>query len=332
MGHDWTDAVTGTDWQYAELFSNPQSPTPLASGPIALTRDNGIDVFAFCAEIAEGAIFWTRWPGYGGWPAAPTALPLYPQIFSAPAATSWNDAGRLDVFAAVSNDGEGELAGKLVHWWLDLPINQTTWAYEVLVSSELSTQPCAVSWGAEHLDVFAMGANASLVRWTFDQPTGVNFGVPETLIGEISSPPCAVSYEANRLDVFASSTQAGGILHWVYDATNPAAIVPFGNPQLLTGSRGCKEPSAVSWGPGTVDVVAVDSEGRLLHWYFNGGGGNAMSLDSSAPQVYPIVSTPAAASSSVDTFEIAIVCDTGSADMNGEQQKVLQVQYLLRSR
>src|SRR5579863_3700979 len=65
MGHDWIDALGATNWQYATLFNNPASPTPLASGPIALTRDNGIDVFAFCAEVAQGAIFWTRWPGNG---------------------------------------------------------------------------------------------------------------------------------------------------------------------------------------------------------------------------------------------------------------------------
>ncbi|HYM46586.1 MAG TPA: hypothetical protein VES65_10580, partial [Solirubrobacteraceae bacterium] len=150
LGHLWVDAAGDTDWKYETLIDASNSD-PVFSPPAALTRDNGIDVFVVCGGDGPAAMCWLRWPGNGGW-LAPTPLPMAPQAFSGPAATSWNGTGRLDVFATVA-PYTGGLEGKLVHWWLDLPINQATWASEILDSDGLVDQPCVTSWGAEHLDV-----------------------------------------------------------------------------------------------------------------------------------------------------------------------------------
>jgi hypothetical protein len=68
----------------------------------------------------------------------------------------------------------------------------------------------------------------------------------------------------------------------------------------------------------------------LLHWFFDEGRDPTVQgpdLGAALLQTAPLVSVPAAASSSVNSIDVVSICDTGQADINGEMQSVLQVQY-----
>jgi hypothetical protein len=274
-------------------------------------------------------MYWLRWPGFVDWPQPPTPTLPGTGLFSTPAAVSWNDEGRLDVFAISSGDS----GGTLVHWWLDLPINQATWASEVLHGRNLVFQPCVTSWGSERLDVFAMDERGSLWHWKFDQTKGVNFGQPEQIQGSVSTPPCAVSWGPNRIDLFAGANS--GVLHWVYDATNSAAIVDFvpdQNPLAQSVGAGYGPPSAVSWGAGAYDVFAVDAQGEAGHWYFSQGNTPVPQFDGSMTEAspFPLASPIVAATSEQGLIEAAAICIETQAPIDGEQLvPVYQVVYFL---
>jgi hypothetical protein len=65
----------------------------------------------------------------------------------------------------------------------------------------------ATSWGANRLDIFALGSDNSMYHKYWD---GGAWGPSQTgwdaLGGVFNSPPAAVSWGANRFDIFALGT------------------------------------------------------------------------------------------------------------------------------
>jgi hypothetical protein len=63
----------------------------------------------------------------------------------------------------------------------------------------IASEPAAVSWASDRLDVFARANDNSLQHWWWD---GANWG-SDNLGGVLASAPAAVSWASDRLDVFA---------------------------------------------------------------------------------------------------------------------------------
>jgi hypothetical protein len=130
----------------------------------------------------------------------------------------------------------------------------------------------AASWGANRLDVFARGTATDMlhIAWTGDSwsPGASSW---ESLGGEFASPPAVASWGPGRLDVFAVGTN-GQMLHKAWDGT---AWQPATNWEPLSieysGLAQFSGPPAVaSWGPGRLDIFAVQLTGQMYHKAWDG--------------------------------------------------------------
>jgi hypothetical protein len=148
----------------------------------------------------------------------------------------------------------------------------------------ITSDPVAVSWGRDRIDVFARGADAALWHIAWD---GVAWSKCESLGGGMIGSPAAVARNTGQLDVFVRGTD-NVLQHKAYNGTvqNPALgfwsqweRLPLGGP---TGT-----PTAVSWDAGRLDVFVRMSTGVLGHvawegaqWVADLPGGSAQFLGS----------------------------------------------------
>ncbi|WP_198344627.1 hypothetical protein [Mycobacterium dioxanotrophicus] len=85
----------------------------------------------------------------------------------------------------------------------------------------------------------------------------------------------AASWSAGRLDIFGVEANSGHLHHWWYEngwgnETLPGQKLDGGPVQLAGGPL-----SAVSWGPGRLDIFGVEADtGHLHHWWYDNGWGN----------------------------------------------------------
>ncbi|MGO9234323.1 MAG: hypothetical protein ACLP4V_09685 [Methylocella sp.] len=86
----------------------------------------------------------------------------------------------------------------------------------------------AVAWGANRLDIFALGTDNSMYHKSWDgsawQPSMTNW---DALGGTFNSPPAAVSWGANRLDIFALGTD-NSMYHKAWDGRAWAPLEALG--------------------------------------------------------------------------------------------------------
>ena len=125
----------------------------------------------------------------------------------------------------------------------------------------LTSDPTAVSWSANRIDVFARGPdNALWHKWYDGQWSGW-----ESLGGSLASGPDVASWGSGRLDVFVRGTD-NTLQHKWYDGQ-------WSQWENLGGGLS-SDPAAVSWGPGRLDVFARGADNGLWHrWYANGWSG-----------------------------------------------------------
>jgi Repeat of unknown function (DUF346) len=207
---------------------------------------------------------------------------------------------------------------------IELP--SESWSdWEQLGANPILSNPAAVSWGPNRIDVFVQGTDNALYTKTWD---GTRWSDYSGLGGAIASGPTACSWAPGRLDVFAQGAD-GTLQHIWYEGSwsdweqlganlilsNPAAVswgpnridvfVQGTDNAVYTktwdgtrwsdysglGGTIASGPTACSWAPGRLDVFARGADGTLQHIWYEGSWSDWEQLGAN-----PILSNPAAVS------------------------------------
>ncbi len=197
---------------------------------------------------------WGTWQSIGG------------QIVGAPAVASWGP-NRLDVFGRGTDNHL---------WWNYWDGNQ--WSGWQDLGGDLASSPAAVSWKEGRIDVFVYGIlDGHLWHRFYTSTQGWSEGW-EDLGAFLTSTGHGLelgvaSWKPFRLDVFSNGNhiegdrtstdvRAGPLWHtyWEY------GWGPWDNwgGEIISG------PSAVSWGPNRIDIVAIGKDGRVWHRVWDG--------------------------------------------------------------
>jgi hypothetical protein len=167
-------------------------------------------------------------------------------------------------------------------------LNAAAWGGWESLGGVLQSEPVAVSWGPDRIDVFAVGTDSGLWHRWWD---GASWGGWESLGGVIQSAPAAVSWGPNRLDLFAVGTDSA-LWHRWWDGAN------WGGWESLGGVLESR-PVAVSWAPNRLDVFARGTDSALWHrWWDGANWGGWESLGG------VLIGTPAAAAWDVDRLDV----------------------------
>jgi hypothetical protein len=169
--------------------------------------------------------------------------------------------------------------------------------------------PNAVSWGPGRLDVFAVGLDLQLLHWWYDERLIIRRGWsrwsgPEQLGGALASNPTAVSLGPGLLDIFWIDASTGQLAHISYDGGWSAPQLLGGNllPQFYAVDFPANPTpfpasvSAVSMGPGLLDVFASYSDYTVAHWWLNNNGWTGPENLASAIEIGEVISPPSAVS------------------------------------
>jgi hypothetical protein len=124
-----------------------------------------------------------------------------------------------------------------------------------------------VAWGANRLDVFAIGTDRALYHkyWT-GAAWGPSLTGYEKMGGVIVSRPEVVAWGANRLDVFVVGTDSA-LYHkyWTGAAWGPSLTGYEYMGGIIQG-----QPKVVSWGANRLDVFVIGTDRALYHKYWTG--------------------------------------------------------------
>jgi hypothetical protein len=189
----------------------------------------------------------------------------------APAAVSWGYP-RLDVFIVGKGTG-------MMHYWQQ---NTPFYVQHILTDHAWvdSPPPTVVSWGPGRLDLFAYtnesNTNGSISLyhswsqngWTFGEES-LQFSLPDFDQPNVK----AVTWGPGRLDLFTigDATYAGSPLYHFWQQNNN----PFGIEVIDNNVTTYNQVSAVTWGPGRLDVFACegtvpDGSGTPLYHFWQG--------------------------------------------------------------
>lgn len=182
---------------------------------------------------------------------------------------SWG-YNRLDVFGA-----GGEVPAVQHKYWDGYQWNPSGKDLESL-GNEITNPPVAVSWGKDRSDIFKVGLNNSVYhkywdgsRWNPSKPEDW-----ESLGGDFASSYAlaATSWGYNRLDIYGvgldkDDKYAVWHKYWAGSSWGPS----HGSGWEHLGGDFISEPAALSRGPGLLDVMAVDTDHKLQHKFFDGG-------------------------------------------------------------
>ena len=193
------------------------------------------------------------------------------QLQGQPSAVSWGP-NRFDICGALNPDLS------VWHQWFDgswgsgesllTPPNAARWPQ--------MTPPVAVSWGRGRLDIFTLKSPSfDLWHQWFDGSWGSweSLGTPGFGVGMpgLGGMPSVVSWGPNRLDIFAVGLPKGGsynqLWHGWFDgrAWGPGE---WFDPKAALDQQGL---SAVSWGPGRLDIFTMKRDKtNLFHQWFDG--------------------------------------------------------------
>jgi len=131
--------------------------------------------------------------------------------------------------------------------------------------------PAAVSWGPNHLDIFAVGVDTSLQnppitmfhKWWDGTRWGPSQTDWESLGGTFNGPPAAVSWGPNRLDIFGVSGD-NIMLHKWWDGRNWRPSLT-GWVSLDATTKFISPPAVVSWGPNRLDIFGLGVDNVVRH-------------------------------------------------------------------
>jgi hypothetical protein len=124
-----------------------------------------------------------------------------------------------------------------------------------------------VAWGANRLDVFALGTDRQLYhKWWNGSAWGPSLKGYEAMGGVCTSVPQAVAWGANRLDVFVIGTDRQLYHKW----WNGSAWGPSLKGWEAMGGVIKEDPRVVSWAANRLDVFVVGTDRQLYHKWWNG--------------------------------------------------------------
>lgn len=229
-------------WGAITSLSAPAGKT-LTGRPASVSWDaNRIDVFARATDNT----LWTRSSTNAGTTWSTWAL-VATGITSSPAVASWG-SGRLDLFAKATDS-------TLWHNWYS-----AGWGIGESLGGSLTSAPAAVSWASGRIDVVVRGAGNSYYHKWYDGSWGPTKTTFNTLGGNFTGDPAIASWSSGRLDIYGRGSN-GRIEHRWYDAVWLDSWIDMGITQPNCGT------SAVSWGPGRVDIFTCNS-GSIWRSFF----------------------------------------------------------------
>ena len=239
-------------------------PGGIAGPPsAAASASNRVDVFA----AGPGNTVW-RWSLTGSTWSAPAPLALGPASIPATGVCAISSGpGRVEVFAGDKN-GRGPV------WWRGEAGKSWTPVIVMPASGAMlpaESVPAACATSPTNIDVFAAGRGNVPWWWHWD---GLSWAQGLSLGGGGASlpgePMAAVSPNPGVLDIFAVGIDHH-LWHWHKDAVPwPGGWHPA---EDLGGNLANLAVSAVSWGPGRVDVFGVSAAAGnpVQHWASEGG-------------------------------------------------------------
>lgn len=127
------------------------------------------------------------------------------------------------------------------------------------------SEPTAISWGENRLDVFAMDGQGVLqhIAWDGSQ------WLPWEAMGHVAyAKVAALSWSPNRLDIYALAYDTQyQYKYWDGSQWNPSV-----DGWYEKGGEFKTAPALVSWGKNRLDADGVDVSNNLLHqtWYRSG--------------------------------------------------------------
>lgn len=132
----------------------------------------------------------------------------------------------------------------------------------------LTSAPAPVSWGAGRIDVFARGGNGEVVQNAKDGPGAwTGWGTPGELRGIIlRSAPACTSAAPNTINCVALREGYGGVFQFYWDGQR------WNRNDL--GGDATSAPTIVAWGRGRLSVFVRNSNGTVIHKYWQPGAGD----------------------------------------------------------
>lgn len=236
--------VSGSGWSAWA----PQGGRNDSSPDAGSSRPGRIDVFARGTRAGAPAAQlmqryydggrWSDWTVVGGG-----------ALGSAPSVVARSEQSRLDVFYRAP---DGALTQRY-------RVAGGAWSPPLEIGPKIASAPDATFQGGTRYDVFYRTEDGRLGQSYFNGTRWVHVVIG----GAVASAPAAVSSQPGSLDVFAIT--ASGELHQWYHRTGQKAWL---TQKRLDGAR--EGADAASRGPGRIDLVSVDSRGRVVHNAFNG--------------------------------------------------------------
>jgi hypothetical protein len=237
--------------------------------PAAVSRGPG-EVDLFTRDLPEWTVqhkSWSAgtgvwWPGQDGWAGLGGVGVGRPVVVS-------RRAGQLDLFARWPDGSVRNKAWTSGNntWWP----GQLEWQH---LGGSGTGAPEVVAWGPDHLDLFIRGTDGNILHKAWDVSTGQWWpGLQDwqDLGGQMVGAPAAVSWGPGRVDLFARGRD-GRIHNKVWESAR-GDWWPSRTGWQDLGGDGNGPPVAVSWGPGHLDVFAVEAGGAVLHKAWNADPG-----------------------------------------------------------
>jgi hypothetical protein len=232
----------GTFYPWARLGES------LASDPATATRG---DVWSgIFWRGNDNAIWYKGWSG-SEWLSRRTLG----GTFTSGPAVAMMSGDRVDVFARGTDNTLRHNTGTGASGWKA----DWSWTGWENLGGVLASDPAAVSWGTDRIDVFARGADNALVHIWWDGSTWSEW---ENLGGTLSTGPGAASWGNGRLDVFAGGPGDSLRQKW-YSAGTWSDWVNLGG--AITS-----DPDAVSVAPNSIDVFVRGIDNDMLHTWWDG--------------------------------------------------------------
>lgn len=295
----------GTNLQFPFLPVAPPALSPIgltgATGPAACSWGPGrLDVFVQDNLTGIDHFWWAN--------DSPNWESFSECSLTFPAAVSWGN-NRIDLFAVDNGDDYS-----LIHYWYDgvwhpweslsqpgrfwdgtprlvNSDNWVPWGYPDPAPNDwILTPPTACSWGPNHLDVFVMsGSRISPPGW--------------------SGAPFAMPFSSNDWYLRQITFDTDGWSPWK------------GVPGIIRITPGGGF-AATSWGPGRIDLFAIDTTGSLRHlWYannqWNGPAGGPLAWENlgapPAPANLVLGASPTASSWGPNRLDVFALGGTDSA-------------------
>jgi peptidoglycan hydrolase-like amidase len=236
LWHRWHDGAW-SDWEPLGGL--------LTAGPGSVSWAPGrIDVFVRGGDNQLWHLFydgaWSGWEELGG------------VLSSGADSAAWGPE-RLDVFVRGTD-------GRLWHKWYD-----RAWSEWEPLGGVLASDPGVVSRGPGQLDVFVKGTDGQLWHKWYDRA----WSEWEPLGGVLAGAPDAASWSGDRLDVVVVGPD-GQLWHKWWAGATWHEWEPLEAPATGAGSGLTSDPSAVSWGPGRIDVFGRGRDAGLWHKRWDG--------------------------------------------------------------